>query len=140
MIILDTNVISELMRENPNPTMLAWLDEQHIQSLFSTTVNEAEILSGISVLPAGKRQAQLSVVADQVFEKLFASRILPFDRSAATTYAEIASERRASGQPISQFDAQIAAIARSRNAAIATHNTKDFINVGIDVIDPWQNS
>ena len=139
MIILDTNVISELMRENPDPTMLAWLDGQHAQSLFSTTVSEAEILSGISVLPAGKRQAQLSVVAEQVFERLFANRILPFDQNAAATYAEIASERRASGQPISQFDAQVAAIARSRNAIIATHNTKDFINTGIDVIDPWQS-
>ena len=140
MIILDTNVISELMRDNPHPVMLAWLNGQLTRTLFSTTVNEAEILSGIAVLPEGKRRNRLAVAASHTFEKLFANRILPFDSSAAIAYAEIASERRASGQPISHFDAQIAAITRSRNAVIATHNAKDFINIGIDVIDPWQNS
>ena len=140
MVILDTNVISGLMRENPDPTMLAWLDGQYARSLFSTTVNEAEILYGISLLPAGKRRDRLSVVARKVFEEVFGNRIVPFDRNAAAAYAEIFSERRASGQPIDPLDAQIAAIARSRNAAIATRNTKDFVNAGIDVIDPWQSS
>ena len=140
MIVLDTNVISELMRENPNPVMHAWLDDQRTQTLFSTTVNEAEILSGIAVLPAGKRKNRLLDAAERVFGKLFANRILPFDRSAAATYAEIASRRQAIGQPISHFDAQIAAIALSRNAAVATRNAKDFKNIGIDVIDPWRHS
>ena len=140
MVILDTNVISELMRENPNPIMLSWLDGQYAQSLYSTTVNEAEILYGISILPSGKRKNQLSVIAERVFAKVFGNRIVPFDRNAAATYAEIFSERRASGQPIDPLDAQIAAITRSRNAIIATRNTKDFANIGIDVIDPWQGS
>ncbi|MCY3852090.1 MAG: type II toxin-antitoxin system VapC family toxin [Gammaproteobacteria bacterium] len=137
MIILDTNVISELMRDSPHPIMLTWLNEQPSRALFSTAVNEAEILSGIAVLPEGKRRNRLAVAASHVFEKLFVNRILPFDSSAAIAYAEIASERRASGHPISHFDAQVSAIARSRNAAIATRNTKDFENTGLHVINPW---
>lgn len=140
MIILDTNVISELMRDNPDSATLAWVDAQQSQTLYTTTVNEAEILSGIALLPAGKRRNRLAITAAQTFTRLFSERLLPFDHDAAIAYAEIVSERSAAGCPVSQFDAQISAIAHSRKASIATRNDKDFRGMGLRIINPWRHS
>ena len=139
MIVLDTNVISETMRRQPNPAVLAWLDERAASGLFVTTVTEAEIRFGIARMDAGKRREGLVAAAEQAFEAIFRDRVLPFDRDAARAYATIAGHRTAIGRPISQFDCQIAAIARSRGASIATRNVKDFEGCGVEVIDPWSD-
>ena len=138
MILLDTNVLSELMRQAPHEGVVQWMDTQPNASLFTSTITQAEILYGVSILPAGKRKQGLAAAVDEMFEHDFRGRVLPFDGPAAVTYAAICTDRARLGQPISQFDAQIAAIARSRGSALATRNTSDFDECGIRVIDPWQ--
>lgn len=137
MIVLDTNVISELMRAEPAGTVLEWFAGQPVAGLFTTTVSQAEIYYGLSLLPEGKRRKELQNAARAMFEEDFAGRILPFDTDAAHAYADIASARRLGGQPISQFDAQIAGVARSRGAQLATRNLRDFVDCGISLVDPW---
>ena len=139
MIVLDTNVISELMRDSPQQTVLTWFDAQPTSSLFVTTVTEAEIFTGIALLPDGRRRSGLVESADRVFTVLFAGRILVFDSDAANIYAKIFAQRHTSGRPISQADCQIAAIARSREASIATRNVTDFEGVEVELINPWSN-
>lgn len=140
MNILDTNVISELMRDAPHPAVLTWLDSQPASSLFVTAITEAEILAGIAILPVGKRRSGLTEAARRTFQVLFSSRILPFDSKAANVYDSIFAERRAAGRPISQADCQIAAIARSQGATIATRNVVDFEGTGVEIINPWETS
>ncbi len=140
MVILDTHVVSELMRENPNSNVVAWLDEHPTSSLFITSLTEAEIRAGIALLPSGRRRRGLAAAAEHTFGSLFAQRILPFDSGAARTYAAIMAARRAAGRPISQFDCQIAAIARAAGAAVATGDENDFQGCGIPVINPWSNA
>ena len=137
MIVLDTNILSELMRPAPSVSVVQWLDGQPNASLFATTVTQAEILCGVSILPAGKRKQGLATAVGEMFEQDFKGRVLPFDGPAAVAFAAICAERARLGRPISQFDGQIAAIARSRGADLATRNTPDFDECGIDVIDPW---
>ena len=137
MIVLDTNVISEFMTDNPNQMVLDWFDAQPTNNLFVTTVTEAEVWTGIALLPDGRRKNNLLEFADNIFRALFIGRILVFDSNAANIYAEIFAQRHAAGRPISQADCQIAAIARSREAAIATRNVTDFEGVGVELIDPW---
>ena len=138
MIVVDTHVISELLRVVPSPEVARWVASQPEPALFTTAVMEAEIRIGISMMPTGKRKAQLQATVDQTFSQIFAGRILPFDSAAAVIYAEITANRRSMGKPISPFDAQIAAIARANGAeAIATRNVDDFANTGVTVINPW---
>ena len=125
------------MRDSPQQTVRAWFSAQSASSLFVTTVTEAEILTGIALLPYGRRRSGLSAAAAHVFTTLFAGRILVFDSDAANIYAEIFAQRHTAGRPISQADCQIAAIAHSREAAIATRNITDFEGVGVELIDPW---
>ena len=140
MIVLDTPIVSELMRDRPRADVLGWLDEQPTRALFVTAVTEAEVLTGISILPEGRRKRILADAAARAFGGLLSGRVLPFDSAAAQTYSVIAAARRAAGRPISQSDGQIAAIARSRNMAIATRNVRDFEDMGIDLIDPWTST
>ena len=137
MIIVDTNVLSELMRGDPDPVVIAWIETQAATALFTTTITQAEILYGIRVLPKGKRRGEIEKAASEIFSIDFAGRVLPFDQDAAQAYAEIAAARRRMGRPISQFDAQIAAISYSRNSIVATRNVPDFEGCGIQTIDPW---
>jgi Predicted nucleic acid-binding protein, contains PIN domain len=137
MIVLDTNVLSEALRPLPSPTVLGWLAAQQPLSVFTTTITEAEILYGAETLPPGKRRLRLLAAVERIFAEEFAGRILPFDEDAARAFAGIVAARDAAGRPISQFDAMIAAIARSHRAAVATRNTADFQHCGIDVINPW---
>ena len=137
MIVLDTNVISGVMRVEPDPEVLAWLDRQAPRSLYTTAVSEAEIRAGIAFLDRGRRKTGLLVAADRAFYSLFVGRVLPFDSRAALTYADIAASRRAVGRPISQADCQIAAITRSRGASVASRDTQGFAHCGIEVINPW---
>jgi predicted nucleic acid-binding protein len=137
MVILDTNVLSEALKAAPDERVMAWLKEQSRPSLFTTTVTRGEILYGIRLLPDGKRRRALWDAALAIFNEDFAERVLGFDSDAADAYAEIGASRRAAGRPISQFDAMIAGMARSRGAGIATRNAKDFEACGVDVVDPW---
>lgn len=140
MIVLDTNVISELMRREPNAGVLAWIGEQPIAGVFTTTLTQAEIFYGLALLPEGRRRDELLAAARPMFEVDLAGRVLPFDTDAALAYPDIAAGRRKGGQPISQIDAQIAAIVRSRGARLATRNVSDFADCGITVVNPWSET
>jgi predicted nucleic acid-binding protein len=137
VILLDTNVVSELMRPAPSPVVERWMGSQPAASLFICTIAEAELRYGLALLPEGHRRARLLAQAEAMFAADFAGRNLPFDGPAALAYARIATARRQAGRPISQADAQIAAIAASRGAVLATHNIDDFSDCGIDLVDPW---
>jgi toxin FitB len=136
LIILDTNVLSEMMRREPDPTVAAWFSARVATGLFTTTITQAEILYGIALLASAGRGSRLIGAAREMFASDFAGRILSFDQAAAQAYADIAAARRRAGQPIAQFDAQIAAIARSRDASVASRNIADFEGCGISLIDP----
>lgn len=137
MIVLDTNVLSELLRPVPEARVVAWLAAQPRSSLFTTTVTRAEVLYGIRVLPEGARKHALFSATQAIFNEDLAGQVLSFDNDAADAYAKIAASRKAIGKPISQFDAMIAAVTRSRGARLATRNVKDFVDCDIEVVDPW---
>ena len=139
MKILDTNVVSELMRPNRDENVVAWVDAQPLAEFFVTAITEAELRYGVAKMPNGKRKKALEADVDAILQQEFAGRILPFDSNAAVECAPIVSARRTLGKPISQFDAQIAAIARANGAAaIVTRNVGDFVSVGVEIIDPWR--
>jgi len=138
MIILDTNVLSELMRPKPSANVLRWIEKQPEMEVFTTSITEAEIFYGIEILPQGKRRDLLTAVADAVFAEDFSGRVFGFDSEAARLFSKIMSSRRASGRPISQSDAQIAAIAKVARAKLATRDVQDFEQCGIDLVNPWK--
>ena len=137
MILLDTNVLSELMKPEPAESVLHWVGAQPATSLYTTSITQAEILHGVLLLPAGRRRNAFEAAAKAMFEEDFGGRILPFASDAAPLYARIAAERRRAGRPISHFDAQIAAIARVAGAALATRNVTDFDGCVVKLINPW---
>jgi toxin FitB len=138
MIVLDTNVISEVMRPNPSPKVLEWMRAEPLASLFTTAITEAELLYGVALLPPGRRRQALEATLTTVLSEDFSGRILPFDSAAAREFATVPAGRRRSGRPISDADARIAAIARSRGAAVATRNVEDFAACDLVLIDPWR--
>jgi predicted nucleic acid-binding protein len=138
MIILDTNVISEIMRERPDPLVVQWVDNQTQDPLWTTSISLAELLTGIYRLPDGRKRTRLENSVSFVVDALFQDRILPFDESAARAYALIVTQRFSGGRPIDLHDAQIAAIARSRGATLATRNIKDFAEDGVALVNPWE--
>ena len=138
MIILDTNVLSELMKPSPADSVARWVAAQPATSLYTTSIAQAEILHGIQLLPPGRRRNALETATEAMFGDDFGGRILPFGSEAAYRYGRIAAERSRAGRPISHFDAQIAAIAHSAGAAIATRNVPDYDGCGVRVIDPWK--
>ena len=136
VIVLDTNVLSELMRPAPSDAVVAWYGRQAAWDLFTTTITESEILTGLALLPRGKRRTALEAAAQDIFEEL-GDHVLPFDSGAARAFAEIEVERQRAGRPISRADAEIAAIARSLGAGLATRNRDDFTGCGVVLVDPW---
>ena len=140
MILLDTNVLSELMRPAPAAGVETWVGAQPAESLYISAVTEAELRFGLALLPEGRRRDQLAEAIEGMLAADFSGRILPFDSAAASVYARIAADRRRSGRPIAQFDAQIAAIASSRSAALATRNMADFVDCGVSLVDPWRGA
>ena len=140
MIVLDTNVLSEVMRARPDARVLDWITAQPSAGLFTTTLTQAEIFYGLALLPAGRRRDDLIAAARPIFEQELAGRILAFDSDAAMAYPEIAVRRRHAGQPIAQIDGQIAAIVASRGARLATRNVRDFVDCGITILDPWKGA
>lgn len=138
MIILDTNVLSEALRPMPDAQAMAWVGEQPRSTLFTTTLTQAELLYGIRLLSEGARRSALDDAVQGIFREDFAGQVLDFDADAADAYTDIAASRKLAGRPISQIDAMIVAIARSRGASLATRNVKDFVDCGVKLIDPWR--
>lgn len=135
MIIMDTNVVSELMRAAPEPNVAAWAVATDPQ-LFLTSLTVAEIRYGIARLPEGIRKQDITSAADRVLTA-FSQRVVPFDLAAADSYGDLVTRCEAQGRPISVFDAQIAAVCHARGASLATRNIKDFEATGVAVINPW---
>jgi len=137
IILLDTNVLSEAMNLKPKPEVMAWIDSKQEEQLWTCTIVVAEMLSGLDLMPDGKRQIQLREKAEQMFLTLFAERVLDFDQAAARVYGNILRTRKAMGRPIDEMDALIAATALANGATLATRNTSDFENCGVELINPW---
>ena len=137
MFLIDTNVISELMRATPAPSVLSWFSTQDPSTLYLSAVTEAELRTGIAILPAGQRREGLRAALDATIAEDFEGRVLPFDTDATKTYAEIAAGRRSAGRPISDADCQIASIARAAGAIVATQNLRNFEGCGVDLVNPW---
>ena len=137
MIVLDTNVVSELLRPSPNPAVGAWVEYHRATDLYFSAIGEAELRYGVAIPPSGRRQTALASAIEAVLREDFANRILPFDSDAARQYADLAAACRSAGRGVPLADCQIAAIARSRSTAIATRNVRDFQDIEVEVIDPW---
>lgn len=137
MIVLDTNVISELMRSAPDDRVVTWVDQYPARDVFITAVTAAELQYGVTRLPDGRRKAVLEIRVAELLAEDFESQILSFGVNAAAHYAQIVASREHEGRPISMADAQIAAICRHHKAELATRNIKDFADTGVPVHDPW---
>jgi predicted nucleic acid-binding protein len=137
MLLLDTNVLSAMMSAAPAQTVADWILEQSSDQLFTAAVCQAEILSGIAVLPPGRRRDGLEQAAGAMFAEEFRGRVLPFDTDAAAAYAEMFAARRHAGRPAGTVDLMLAAIARVRGASVVTRNVADFEGVGVSIINPW---
>lgn len=140
MIVLDTNVLSEIIRPSPSTEVISWLSKQPSPSLFTTTVTRGELFYGAQLLPDSQRKTGLLSALQSIFDADLSGQVLSYDNVAADAFAQIAASRKQAGQPISQFDAMIAAITQSRGATLATRNTKDFSDCGIELINPWQSA
>jgi predicted nucleic acid-binding protein len=138
VIVLDTNVVSELIRPHPNPRVGAWLDDLYDMEIFTTAITVAELLAGVERLPPGRRQTELGIAVRETLTLDFRDHILPFDDSAASEYARIVARRSKTGRPIGAHDAMIAAItATDPTGVVATRNVKDFEDTGVHLINPW---
>ena len=140
MLIVDTNVISELMRPAPTGSVAQWFEQQPLEQLAITAVTVGEILYGLDLLPDGRRKADLAGRFATVLQRAFSGYVLPFDDAAAAVYARIRGDRNRAGRPISINDAMIAAIARTQSGTVATRNVADFEQCGIAIVNPWTAS
>jgi len=137
MIVLDTNVVSELMRRRPDAAVLGWVDAADPRELALTAVTAGELLHGVARLPNGARRRRLTAAVHDLLVEDFDGRVLPFDGAAAVHYGGLVAARERDGRPISIADAQIVAICRHHGAALATRNARDFAATGVEVVDPW---
>ena len=137
MIILDTNVLSALMRQEPDPMVVRWLDRMPAESVWTTAVTVLEVRFGLELLAPGRRRKQLEDAFAQTLEEDFEGRVLPFDTAAAEAAGVLAARQRVAGRPVEVRDIQIAGIARSRKATLATRNVRHFAGLGIPIADPW---
>ena len=135
--VLDTNVLSEVMKPAPSVAVATWMRAQSPRSLFTASICQAEILAGVAVLPNGRRRAEFEAVALAIFTREFDGRILPFDTQAASAYAEIFANRRQMGRPIETADLIVAATARAHDAAVVTRDSGGFEGCGVTVVNPW---
>lgn len=138
MILLDTNVISEPQRLEPNARVLDWMDAQALETLYLSTITVAELRAGVALMPAGKRRDSLHENLEKRLLPLFANRVLPFDMACTKSYAELLSTSRAAGLAVATADAFIAAIALANGFAVATRDTTPFEAAGVNVINPWE--
>ena len=139
MLLLDTNILSAMMRFVAEQEVADWIVGQATDELFTATVCQAEILSGIAVLPHGRRRAELEAATGAMFAEDFQGRVLPFDMQAAAAYADMFAARRKAGRPTGTMDLMLAAIARVRGASIVTRNVADFEGLGLTIVNPWQD-
>ena len=137
MIVLDTNVVSELMRTSPDSAVESWIAKHPLEDLFFSAIGESELRYGAAIMPTGRRRETLVSEIETMLQSAFENRILPFDSRAARAYAVIAAKRRFAGRAVAPADCQIAAIARAHGMAVATRNVRDFEDMGIDVYNPW---
>jgi toxin FitB len=137
MFVLDTNILSAMMSAAPAPEVAAWVSGQPTDLLFTATICQAEILSGLAIMPEGRRRLDLEVAARAMFAEDFEGRVLPFDMEAATAYADIFAARRRAGRPAATVDLMIAAVARSQGASVVTRNVADFEECGVVIVNPW---
>jgi predicted nucleic acid-binding protein len=137
VIVLDTNVLSEMLRPQPDPSVMDWIDSITRSMIVTTSVTRAELMYGIEIMPSGKRRDLLRCLVHDVFEIDLRGRLLGFDRDAADAYAVIGSIRRSMGQPVGHADTMIAPIVHSRGAVLATRNIRDFVGCGVSVVNPW---
>ena len=137
MIILDTNIVSEVMRPRPDQSVLDWLNRQSAHNLYLSVISVAEIEYGLRCLPTGKRRAQLTGSFERFLVRAFSGRVLAFEQDAAHLYGDIMSERKAMGRPMSMPDGEIAATARAKGFALATRNLDDFVDCGLELINPF---
>jgi toxin FitB len=138
VIVLDTNVISELTRQAPTPGVMSWLDSLPATDVAITAITAAEMLYGVARLLGGRRKTELAAAVGGLLSDDFRDRVLAFDEPAARRYADIVTAGERAGRPIGAADAQIAAICQATNAALATRNTDDFAGTGIELINPWK--
>lgn len=138
ILVLDTNVLSELMKPTSSAEVSAWLDRQEPSALYTTAITQAEILLGIAVLPAGKKRGAIQAAALAMFADDLQGRVLAFDEPAAASYAEIFARRRGAGRPAATLDLMVAAIAQSHGASIVTRDVSGFEGFGVVVINPWE--
>ena len=137
MIVLDTNVVSELVRPTPSQAVIEWVDAHDSSDLVITALTAAEVRAGVALLPRGRRKRDVGLRMESLLVETFAGRVLAFDNDSSAYYADILAARRRAGRPISAFDAAIAAVCRQCEAALATRNTADFTDTGIQLINPW---
>lgn len=137
MIVLDTNVVSELMRKAPEPCIVRWVDTFSPSDVLVTAITAAELIYGVARLPEGRRKRELRIKVEALLTEDFNDQILPFDALAATHYADIVVSRERAGRPINMADGQIAAICRNWGAGLATRNINDFADTGVDAVNPW---
>ena len=136
-ILLDSNVVSELIRRARSPAVATWVAGWPLEDLFFSAVGEAELRYGAAILPPGRRRQALLADIEGMLRDAFGDRVLQFDREAACEYADIAAARRSAGRPLAPADCQIAAIARSRGMTVATRNVRDFDDIGVNIVNPW---
>jgi toxin FitB len=140
MIVLDTNVVSELMRAVPSATVLAWFNAQAADTLWLSSVAASELLYGVARLPEGARKEHLARAITDMLEQDFSGRILSFDLASASVYATLVARREQKGLPIAMADAQIAATCIAYGAELATRNQKHFADLGMPLINPWNGA
>ena len=138
MILLDTNVVSEPLRPEPDTAVIAWIDAQPLEALFLSAITVAALRAGVALLPAGKRRSGLQQNLEKRVLPLFAGRVLPFDLACTPAYAELMAKARAAGVAIATADGYIAAIATTNGFAVATRDTGPFEAAGMAVINPWR--
>jgi predicted nucleic acid-binding protein len=137
VFILDTNILSAMMRLQLEPPVATWISAQPAGMLFTTSLSQAEILSGLAILPDGRRRRDLEATARIMFMEDFDGRVLPFDMKAAAAYADIFASRRRAGRPAATVDLMIASVARSHGASVVTRDTGGFEECGVTLINPW---
>jgi predicted nucleic acid-binding protein len=138
VFVLDTNILSAMMRLQLEPEVATWIAAQPAELLFTTSLSQAEILSGLAIMPEGRRRLDLEAAARVMFQEDFDGRVLPFDMKAAAAYAGIYAARRRAGRPTAMLDLMIASVARSHGASVVTRDTSGFVDCGLILINPWE--
>lgn len=140
MIVLDTNVLSALMQQQPDPQVVAWLDDQSAESIWLSSITLFEARYGLALLAMSQRKSILQERFDQLLQNDLQNRVLQFDANAATQAAQLAADRKARGRPVDMRDTFIAGIALARRATLATRNVRHFDDLSVPVVNPWEQT